>query len=166
VSVEALPSLSAVDVVALGVLALGGLHGYLRGLSGELAQLAAVVGGLVCGLWMHAPLAERTAAATRLEGRPAQAVAFAASVAAAFAVVLLLRALLKPVMRVIVEERFEKPGGVVAGLLRGGAVVVLVFVLLNLWPHPYLNRTFGETSLFGSLIRRHLPAAERDGKEN
>jgi len=159
---DGLPPPSAVDIAAAALVVLGTLYGYVRGLSGELAQFVGIAGAFVFGLWLHAPAAGWIDAHTRLAGRSAQTVGFAATAVLAFAAWIVLRALLKPVLRVIVEDRFEKPGGLVAGLVRSVLLVIIVFVVLNLWPHPYLNATFGRKSLIGAVIRSHLPAAPGD----
>lgn len=156
---DGLPPPSAVDIAAAALVVLGTLYGYVRGLSGELAQFVGIAGAFVFGLWLRAPAAAWIGVHTRLAGRSAQTVGFVATAVLALVAWIALRAALKPVLRVIVEDRFEKPGGLIAGLVRSVLLVIIVFVVLNLWPHPYLNAKFGRESLIGTLVRAQLPSA-------
>lgn len=151
-----LPPFSIVDILAILLIALGTLHGYLRGLSGELAQFLSVIAAFVFGLWFHHPLALWMLENTRLSERPSQTLAFLATVLAAMIVMLCLRFVVKRVMRVIVEERFDKIGGCISGFIRSSVIVIILFVVLNMWPHEYLNRKFGDESFIGSFIRAHI----------
>lgn len=157
------------DLVAVVLLALGTLRGALRGLSGELARLVALVAAFAFGLAAYDPVAAWFLAHTRLEGRLATVVAFVGTLLGAVIALLLIRKVLKALMRVVIEEKFDKAAGAVAGFIGTSIVIVIVFVVLNMWPNDFLNRKFGEESVIGRVILRSMPelraagGAEDDG---
>lgn len=153
------PPPSVVDVIALGFIVLGALQGFLRGLSGELAALIGTVAALALSVRYYRPFGGWVLAHSRLEGRPAFALAFLVVVIAAVLIMLLLRFGLKRIMKVVVEPGADRLGGLLAGTIRATVIVVIVFVTLNLFPNDYLNRVFGEESLTGTAVVRATPHA-------
>ena len=151
-----------VDLAALLVLLWGMLRGLRRGLSGELAQLAGVVVAFLFGLRVYAPFADWLLTYTRLTGRSVQAAAFLATVVAALIVLIVLHALLRGLVRLVVEERIDRPLGLAAGAVRSAVLIAIIFVIINLWPSEYLNRTFGEESVVGNLLLRCMPALREE----
>jgi uncharacterized membrane protein required for colicin V production len=147
-----------IDVIAVSLVCLLTIRGYLRGLAGELAQLLSLVIALAAGLFYYSPLAGWLEAHTRLTGSSARAAAFVAVLGAAVAILIVLRHLLARFMKVVFEERFNRLGGLAAGFVRALALVMVVFLVMNLWPHPYLNRQFGEESVIGRFLIGRLPA--------
>lgn len=154
---DSLTPFNIVDIIALGVLALGAFLGYRRGLSGELARLISIVVAFVLALVFYRPVGAWVFEHTRLEPRPAQAVAFAATVVGALAAMVVLRIVLKRVMQVVFEETTDEFGGSVAGLVRTALVVIVFFMMVNTWPHEYLNEQFGEESVIGRLVLKYAP---------
>jgi len=152
-----MPPPSLVDVLALSAVSLITLRGYLRGLSGELAQLVSAVAALALGVLFFGPVAAWCVAHTRLAPASARAAAFVVVIAAAVAALVLVRLALKRIMKVAFEERFDRAGGLVAGFVRACALVTLVLMVMNLWPHAYLNRKFGEESVLGTVLLRRMP---------
>lgn len=146
--------MTLVDIAALVLIGLGTLHGCLRGLSGELAQVLSVVAAFVFGLWLHQPFALWMMENTRLSERLSQAMAFAVTILSALVVMLCLRFVFGRIMKVVIEERFDRAGGGVSGFVRSCLIVIILFILLNMWPNEYLNRKFGEESMIGSFIHR------------
>jgi len=156
---ENLPPVSLVDVIAFAAVALGAVRGYFRGLSGELARVISLVAAFALGLRFYGPLSEWVLAYTRIAEENAPVAAFIITVLAAVVCLFLLRYLLKRVMKIVIEERADKTGGVIAGLLRTSVMVLIVFLALNLWPNERLNRIFGEESLIGRLVLKAAPRA-------
>jgi len=146
-----------VDVIALVVAAAVAVHGFFRRLSGEVAGLIGSVVALVVGLSLCRPIGAWMYEHTRLEEQPARAVAFLVTVIAATVVMVLLRMLLSKLMKLVFEPTTDRIGGVVAGFLRGTVYVILFFLLMNLWPHEYLNRVFGEESVIGIAVVEQIP---------
>lgn len=156
-AMDTLPPPSLIDLLALAMLVLGGVQGYFRGLSGELARLISVIIAFMLGLRFYHPFGSWALEHTRLEGRPSLALAFVVTVVTVIVVLLVLRHVIKRIMKIVVEEQVEKSGGVLAGVVRAMVYVVIVFVVLNLVPHEYLNRKFGEESLIGTAIQGAMP---------
>jgi len=156
---ENLSPVSLVDVIALAAIALGAVRGYFRGLSGELARVISLVAAFVLGLRCYEPLAQWVLAHTRIAEENAPVAAFIITVLAAIVCLFLLRYVLKRIMKVVIEDRADKIGGVIAGLLRSVIMVLIVFLALNLWPNERLNSMFGEESLIGRLVRKVAPSA-------
>lgn len=157
-----LPTPNLIDAAALIVIAVCAFRGSRRGLSGELAQAAALAVAFVLGLRFHPAVAAWLEAHSRLDARAAQGTAFAAVVAAGFVVMLLLRYVLGAVMKVVIEKKFDRTGGCLAGACRGCLLTAIVFLVMNMWPHEYLNRKFGEESLVGTLLGKCVPVAEEE----
>ncbi|NQT94380.1 MAG: CvpA family protein [Lentisphaerae bacterium] len=154
---EGFPPFSIVDVVAVAVAAAVAVHGFFRRLSGEVAGLIGSVTALLMGLSLCRPLGAWLYEHTRLDEQPARAVAFLVTVIAALIVMVILRALLSKLMKLVFEPTTDRIGGIVAGFLRGTVYVILFFLLMNLWPHEYLNRVFGEESVIGTAVVEQIP---------
>lgn len=152
-----LAPLNAIDVAAIVAVLAFATRGCFRGLSGELASLVSLAVTLVLSLRFYRPLAAWFLEHSRLEGAGATSLAYGCVAIAAFLFMVAASALLKRVLRVVVEEEAERLGGFIAGFLRGAFVVVLIFVAMNLAPQPLLNRSFGRESAVGSLILGLLP---------
>ncbi|MBT3194407.1 MAG: CvpA family protein [Verrucomicrobia bacterium] len=153
----AIPELNLVDIGALILIAIGALQGFFRGLSGELARLIGTLLAFVAGVALHDSVAAWILENTRLEDQPAHAVAFIATVLIAILIMLLLRLVVKRLIKVVFAAGFDKGMGVLAGSLRMGTVVCIIFLIMNLVPHDYLNRHFGEESAIGSVVIRYVP---------
>jgi uncharacterized membrane protein required for colicin V production len=152
-----IPPLSTVDVVALILIAIGGIQGFFRGLSGEIARLVGVVLAFVAGLSLHGTVGEWMAANTKLSDQSAHSLAFIATIILAIIIMILLRIVLKNIVKLVFAEGFDKGAGIIAGLLRMSVIVCTIFVIMNLIPHDYLNRVFGEESIIGQVVRQYVP---------
>lgn len=157
---------NVVDAVAIFVVCLSVVHGLRRGLSGELAAVVSVVAALLLGLQFFEPLGSWVEVHTRLAGQAARAMAFVITVLASIVALILTRYALKRIMRVAIEPEADKIGGAVAGLVRACAAVVILFLVMNLWPHKYLNRKFGEESLIGRVMLRCVPELRAEQGED
>jgi len=147
---------SLLDVLAISLVCLMTVRGYLRGLSGELAQLVSLGVAFFLGIRYFTPIANWMVIHTRLNLESARVVGFVATVLSAFLVMHVLRRLLGVFMKIVFEDKFDRVGGLVAGFLRGCVLLIIVFLAMNLWPHPYLNRKFGTESVIGSFLMRSL----------
>ena len=154
---NAIPELNLVDIAALILILVGGLQGFFRGLSGELARLIGTIIAFATGVALHDPVGTWILENTRLEDQSAHAVAFIATVVLAIVIMIVLRLLLKRIIKVVFAEGFDKGMGVGAGLLRMATVVCIIFLVMNLIPHDYLNRHFGEESAIGNIVVRYVP---------
>lgn len=100
--------MNLVDIVALALIALGSIHGFIRGLSGELSHLISILGALIFGMWCKEPLGTWLLNNTRLNEQPAEAVAFISTILAALIILLCLRYFLRKIMKVVIEEKFDR----------------------------------------------------------
>jgi hypothetical protein len=160
---QGLPAANLVDVCALGVIALGALRGFFRGLAGEAARALAPAAGLALGWAAGRPLAAWMLEHTRLTGERVRAAAFLTAVLGAVVALVAARFVLGKLFKVVVNERVNRVGGALAGAARGALIIAIVFVTLNLWPNEALNRRFGEDSLLGSALLRIWPGLREAG---
>jgi membrane protein required for colicin V production len=158
---DAMPSLSVVDIAALILIGIGGIQGFFRGFSGELARLLGTVIAFIAGTLLHEPLGQWVTANTRLEERPAQTLAFVATVLVAIVIMILMRMLLKKMITLVFAGGFDKSVGVLAGLLRMSVLVCIVFIIMNMVPVAFLNKHFGEESVVGRFMIRYVPTVEK-----
>lgn len=158
---DAIPALALVDIIALAAIAIGGIQGFFRGLSGELARLVGALLAFLAGTLLHEPVGRWVSDHTRIEAQPAKVLAFIATVVIAIAIMILIRILLRKIIKLVFAEGFDKLAGVVAGLLRMGVLTCLFFIAMNMVPSEALNRRFGHESAFGSLVVRYVPLAEQ-----
>ena len=154
---QSLAFISIVDLVALVFILLSSIVGYIRGLSGEIARLVGMVAACVVGVVTYEPAAAWLAAHSHLEERLARALTFAVIVLTSIVVMFVLRFVCKHVMRLVIDESFDKKGGMLAAVLHSSLFVFMVFVAMNLWPSEALNRKFGEESVIGRLTVRMMP---------
>lgn len=157
---ETMPALSVVDIVALALIAVGGIQGFFRGLSGELARLAGAVIAFIGGTLLHESVGQWVSTHTRLEARPAQTLAFIATVIIAVLIMIAVRMLLKKIIHGVFSPGFDKTAGVLAGLLRMSIFTCIFFIIMNMVPSDTLNRIFGEQSAVGGFMIRYVPTVE------
>lgn len=152
------PYPNVVDLIAVLVVLFSIYHGSRRGLSGEIAQLVSVVVAFVVGMAGYVPMASWIDLNTRVHGNAAAALSFVTIVVVAGIVMICLRALLRKIMKIVFEEPFDKVAGGVAGLVRSSLFILIVFIAVNMAPHEYLNRVFGDESVIGTLTLKIMPS--------
>lgn len=155
---DTLPPLNVIDMIGLILIALGTFRGYRRGLSGELAGVVGIVASLMISIHLFAPFGEWIAANTSLTGQLAHAAAFAVCVLFVIAATILIGAIFRKVMGVFFADGVDKFLGLIAGAVQSAAILAIGLLMMNLLPHPYLNRHFGDESLLGTIVLRATPA--------
>lgn len=155
---EYFPEPNAVDIAALIFIAVGVFIGLRRGLSGELAHLLSIAAAFIVGLSFHQPIGVWLAEHTRLSPQSGRAMAFFLAVVVAMLGMVLARLAVKNIMKVVIEKEADKIGGCIAGFVRSSVIVIAVFLVMNMWPHDYLNRQFGEESIIGSVVLKCMPS--------
>jgi uncharacterized membrane protein required for colicin V production len=153
--------LSVVDIIALSLIAIGGIQGFFRGLSGELARLAGAIIAFIAGTLLHEPVGQWVSEHTRLDPRPAQAMAFISTVVIAILIMIGVRILMKKLIENVFAPSFDKTMGVIAGLIRMSIFTCIFFMIMILVPVDYLNRVFGEESTVGTFVIRYVPTVRR-----
>lgn len=157
-----------VDVAILAVLAISGLLAFLRGFVREVLGIGAWVGAAALAIWANPrilPTFERW-----LHGHPglAQPVAFALVFIAALIVLLLVCHAIGRAVRRSALGGLDRSMGLLFGLARGAALVVLAYMLAGMvipmdrWPAPVLNARAMPLAYAGaSWTRQWLPAEYR-----
>ena len=155
-------SFNVFDIAALIFIVVSTLHGCFRGLSGELAHLVSVVVAFIFGLYFYQPFGSWLLENTRLTDQPARALAFLTTILVALVAMILLRFVLRRIMRIVFEEKIDKVAGCFAGFIRSSVIVIIIFLVMNLWPNEYLNRRCGEESVIGGLLLKYVPSLREE----
>lgn len=148
---------SVMDVLALAFLVLTTIKAVRRGLSGEFAHVFSFVPAFLAGLFGFPYCARWLVEHLKMEPEFAQAFAFIMAFVVALIVLLSVRLALRNLLKLSLPESLDRIGGLIAGLLRGGVIVLTVFILLNLLPHAPTNERFGEQSAIGRAVVARLP---------
>ncbi|MFH1477493.1 MAG: CvpA family protein [Verrucomicrobiota bacterium] len=137
------------------------LWGLKRGLSGELSRLISTAVVLIVGLRFYQTMGRLLADNTRLADDPelAQAVAFLLIVVCFALLFLILRLVLRLLMTVKFNDKIDRSGGGLAGLLRGVLMVLLCVYAIGLWPHEYLRNVVRKQSIIGRTVFQYAPRA-------
>jgi uncharacterized membrane protein required for colicin V production len=135
------------------------LWGLKRGFAGELSRLISTTIALVAGLRFHQTVGRLLVDNTRLSEDPelALAVAFLLIVACVALLFIVLRLILRLLMTVKFNDKIDRSGGGVAGLLRGMLMALLCVYAIGLWPHEYLQNMVRKQSSVGRMVFRYAP---------
>jgi len=150
---------TVVEVGALVLVLWEFLWGLKRGLSGELSRLISTLIVLVAGLRFYQTLGRLLADNTRLSENPelALAVAFLLIVVCCTLLFLVLRLILRLLMSVKFNDKIDRSGGGIAGLLRGVLMALLCVYAIGLWPHEYLRNVVRRQSIVGRAVFQYAP---------
>lgn len=150
-----------VEVGALVLVLWEFLWGLKRGLSGELSRLISTVIVLTAGLRFYQTVGRLLADNTRLSEDPelALAVAFLLIMVCIALLFLILRLILRLLMSVKFNDKIDRPGGGIAGLLRGVLMALLCVYAIGLWPHEYLRNLVCKQSIVGRTVFQYAPLA-------
>ena len=148
------------DVIILVAVLIGALQGFRHGLSGQLAHVISVVAMLVIGWHVLSPLSAAIAEITRLSEAHARPIAFLGACIVVLLAMALLRMLLKGVMELHFKPGFDRWVGLFAGAAKYGAIAVCILYVMMLSPSDYLSRLAGEESSVGRTLHRHLPVVQ------
>lgn len=156
-----LPPLSIVDVVALGIILLSAICGIFRKLSREIFTLVAIVFSFIIALLTHRPIGEKLVGISRLDIRSAQAIAFAMLAVVTVCILIVVKLVLQKVFTLTVESKVERIGGFLVGLISSALTVCMIFYLLILFPHKYVNSKIGAESVIGKTIKKCFPSLQK-----
>jgi uncharacterized membrane protein required for colicin V production len=158
---------NVVDLVALILILLGLIRGFMKGLSGELAGLLGAAAAFAGAWYFYTPLGHFLADQTRLSEPAATATAFVLALTGAYLAMRILRIVLRSLMEFSFKGKLEKIGGLLAGGIRMTVVVTALTLLMTLWPHEYLHRLFAEESAIGRFVFQQLgPVYEKMAEEH
>ena len=148
----------AVDVIALVVLMIGALVGFRRGLSAQIAGPLSLLLAMLFALYAYGPIRQAIHTSGWVPASTQSLAGIAGVVLASLVVFMLLRWILSRGIRRLTENRGEHVGGALFGALRTALFILIIFLLMNVFPHAGLNRRFGEDSLIGRQVIRMTPA--------
>ena len=153
--------LTVVEMGALVLVLWEFLWGLKRGLSGELSRLIGTVIVLTAGLRFYQAVGRLLTDNTRLSEDPelALAVAFLLIVVCFALLFLILRLILRLLMLVKFNDKIDRSGGGIAGLLRGALMAILCVYAIGLWPHEYLRNVVRKQSIVGRAVFQYAPWA-------
>ncbi len=154
--------LNLADYVILGLLAVGLIQGFVRGLSRELARVLGVVAALFVG-WRYSPiLGDWLIGNSRLEGLSAYLAGFIAAVVATAVVMYGLFLAFRLIMQFSFKGKLERLGGMLAGAIRMLTMVCLVVLAVSLWRIEPLHTHLCQESVIGSAVSgRLMPLYDR-----
>ncbi|MBV8702448.1 MAG: CvpA family protein [Acetobacteraceae bacterium] len=158
-----------VDAVCVGVLVVSGLLAFARGFVREVLGIAAWVGAAVLAVWATPYLRPRFEA--WMHDRPAlgEPVAYAVLFLASLAVLLFLSHRVARLVRGSALGGLDRTLGLVFGLARGAALIVLAYIIagwlvgpVENWPRPVLDaRSLGPAYDGATWLSLRLPARFR-----
>lgn len=142
--------MNTLDYVVFGIIAIAALRCWFRGIIGEVLSMAAVVGGLLAGIFFYQPAG---AFISRLY--PLGGFEVVAGFIAAFAIVFIVVKILERSVRSILEnlnlDVLDRIFGLVFGALEGLIIVTIIIMILRY--QPIIDVT---SLLDGSLMARWL----------
>jgi membrane protein required for colicin V production len=159
-----------VDAVILGILVVSGLLAFLRGFVREVLGIGAWIGAAVFAIWAT-PFA-RPRFEDWLHDRPglAEPIAYAVLFLVSLGILLLISHRISRVVRGSALGGLDRSLGLVFGLVRGAALVVLAYIIagwlggpIENWPQPVLSARAlplaynGAAWVRGSLPPRYRP---------
>jgi membrane protein required for colicin V production len=157
--------LNLVDIMALLFVLIHVVLSWRRGLSEEIGRVAGAVLAFWIGLRYHQIVADWMTDHTRMEGPPATVVSYITVVLSIILASLILTLIVSKIIKLAIPEGLDRIAGGVAGLVKGAFYVAMIFLAMNLWPHDYLNRHFGEESVIGSIVMKWVPAVQERMEE-
>ena len=153
-----LPPLSPVDYASFAVILVSVVMGIRSGIAGQLVRALSLVAALAASLAFHRPAGDWFHQHTALDEPACRVAGFALTIGAAIALVMTIRLLWEHLSPEGKEKKADRIAGALAGLVRGVVLVLIVFVLMNLWPNAYLNDKFGVESAIGNVVLMGMPS--------
>ncbi len=149
-----------IDLAALVFVVIGAFVGYCRKLSGEIALLLSVGAAFFIGLFFYEHVGVWLVTNTKLDVGGARIATYVFLILSAGIVMVVSRIVLGKIMNLVIGEKADRVGGVLAGSIRSILLVLIFFLAMNIIPYEYLNSKFGEESYIGRGVIRFLPSLE------
>ncbi|MDE2582872.1 MAG: CvpA family protein [Rhodospirillales bacterium] len=157
-----------VDVAVFGVLGVSAMLGLLRGLVREVLSIAAWVGAAAAAVWARPYVLEGLAPWLPSDPTVADPIAFGAAFLGALVMLLLLTHAISRSVHRIGLGSLDRSLGLLFGLARGAALVVLAYILVQMvipieeWPQPVLAARSLPFAYQGAVWAvSYLPEADR-----
>lgn len=135
------------------------LLGLRRGLSGEIFRLISTLIVLLAGLRFYQAVGRLLTDNTRLAESPEMAlmVAFLGVVIGAALIFLNLRIILRLLLTIKFNDKIDRPGGALAGVLRGVLITFMWVFAIGLWPNEFLRDVVRNQSRIGQAVFQCAP---------
>jgi len=158
-----------VDAVILAVIVISGLLAFLRGLVREVLGIGAWVGAAIIAVWATPFVRPRFQ--DWLRGHPglAEPIAYLVLFLVSLAILLFISHRISRVVRGSALGGLDRTLGLVFGLARGAALIVLAYIIagwlggpMETWPHAILEARSLQPAYEGAAwVARRLPVAYR-----
>ncbi len=153
--------MNTLDYVLFGIIGLAALRCWFRGIIGEVLTMAAVVGGLLAGIFFYRPVGTWISRLYPLGGFEIVA-GFVAAFAIVFIVVKIIERSLRSVLEKLNLDVLDKIFGLVFGALEGLIIATIILMILQYQPlvdvESLLAGSFMARALI-PLVAEQLPAA-------
>ncbi|MDA3799676.1 MAG: CvpA family protein [Kiritimatiellae bacterium] len=148
---------SPIDICFFICLLCGALWGMFKGLSGELAQLISTIICFFLSIKLTPYAADILEKFTKLTRDNALLIAIIIVVFCCFLLMFLLRKLFKKVLKVVIEVRYDKFLGFIAGIVHYSIILIILIVIMGLMPSTTIHRIFVEESFVGTNVMKLFP---------
>lgn len=135
----------------------GALWGMFKGLSGELAQLIATIICFFLSIKITPFASTKLQETTNLSKDNALLIAIIAVVCCCFLLMFLLRKLFKKMLKIVIEVRYDKFFGFIAGSIHYGIILIIIIVIMGLMPSKPIHKLFVEESFIGTNVMKLFP---------
>lgn len=153
--------MNTLDYILFGLIALAALRCWFRGIIREVLTMAAVVGGLLSGIFFYRPIGAWLSRIYPLGGFEIVA-GFITAFAIVFIVVKIIERSLRSVLENLNLDILDKVFGLVFGILEGVIISIIIIMILKYQPlfdmESLLEGSFMARTLI-PLIAEQLPAA-------
>ena len=148
--------MNVLDYVLFAVIAIAALRCWFRGIIGEVLSMAAVVGGLLAGIFFYRPVGAWISGLEVVVG-------FVASFAIVFIVVKIIEKSLRSVLENLNLDVLDSVFGLVFGVVEGVVISAVVVMILHYQPVFDVEALLDGSWLAGfllPLVVEALPAAQ------
>ncbi|OHD13009.1 MAG: hypothetical protein A2Z96_01220 [Spirochaetes bacterium GWB1_48_6] len=151
--------MNTLDYILFGLIALAALRCWFRGIIREVLTMAAVVGGLLSGIFFYRPIGTWLSRIYPLGGFEIVA-GFIAAFAIVFIIVKIVERSLRSVLENLNLDVLDKVFGLAFGILEGAIISIIIIMLLKYQPlfdvESLLEGSFMARTLI-PLIAERLP---------
>lgn len=154
---QILDMFAPIDICFFICLLCGALWGMFKGLSGELAQLIATIICFFLSIRIAPFASAKLEEATNLSKDNAVLIAIVAVVCCGFLLLFILKNLFKKVLKIVIEVRYDKFFGFIAGIIHYGIILIIIIVIMGLMPSKTIHKLFIEESIVGTNVMKLFP---------
>ena len=135
-----------------------GYIGFRLGLYSEFTKLFGFLGGFFFSFRYYQGLGDFLSRRTGLSIEWAAALSMTLMAVAVYFLLTRLARSMEKLVHVSFEERLNKAGGLIAGVVRAGLLVSFILVVIRQLPSAYLSASIDEYSFSGPTLSKMAPA--------